>query len=106
MPLDIDTEVVGPIFLYYEIQGFYINHKEFVKSRLYPQLRGEEHVDKFNNSICAGAQYIYQIFNNDTSKYFTKWGQPLQGNDYANPCGLIAKSMFNGNNPIQLYKYI
>ena len=88
---------MAPIFIYYEIHNFYINHKEFVRSRSYPQLRGEEHVNKLNNSdICEGGQYIYQIFNNDTSKYKTFSNYPLNGKDFANPCGLIAKSFFNG----------
>jgi hypothetical protein len=40
--------------------------------------------------------HIKDIFGNDTSKYKTYWGKPLNGDDYANPCGLVAKSYFNG----------
>ncbi len=97
IPFKIDRKINTPIYIYYELQNFYINHKEFVTSRSYPQLRGEEHIDRHNNSkICKGGQYIWQIFNNDTSKYKTKSGNPLKANDFANPCGLIAKSFFNG----------
>ena len=41
------------------------------------------------NSRCGpDSKYVYQIFNNDTSKYFTFKGYPLDGYDIANPCGL------------------
>lgn len=36
------------------------------------------------------------MFDNDESKYQTYWGKPLKGDDYADPCGLVAKSLFNG----------
>ena len=36
------------------------------------------------------------MFDNNTSNYKTYTGLPLNGDDLANPCGLIAKSMFNG----------
>lgn len=91
----LDKTIPQPVFLYYEINNFYMNHRDFVKSRSFPQLRGDIHVDSSNNSKCEGARYIHEIFDNDTSRYFTYTGHPLKGDDYANPCGLIAKSFFN-----------
>jgi hypothetical protein len=91
----LSKTIPQPVFLYYEINNFYMNHRDFVKSRSFPQLRGDIHVDSSNNSKCEGARYIHEIFDNDTSKYFTYMGNPLKGDDYANPCGLIAKSFFN-----------
>lgn len=41
------------------------------------------------------SKYVYQIFNNDSSKYFSFKGYPLDQYDIANPCGLVAKSYFN-----------
>jgi hypothetical protein len=38
-----------------------------------------------------------EIFNNDSSKYISITGEKLSGDDYAYPCGLIAKAFFNGN---------
>jgi hypothetical protein len=46
--------------------------------------------------MCTDALQIKDLFGNDTSKYKTYWGKPLKAEDYANPCGLIAKSFFNG----------
>lgn len=38
---------------------------------------------------------MYEMFDNDTSKYQTYWKKPLNATDFANPCGLVAKSFFN-----------
>jgi hypothetical protein len=72
-----------------------MNHREFVKSRSYPQLRGEVHVDSSNNTICEGGVYVKDVFDDDSSRYKTFTGKPLKGDDFANPCGLAAKSVFN-----------
>jgi len=72
-----------------------MNHRDFVRSRSFPQFRGDLHVDSSNNSRCEGKRYVSQIFNNDTSLYFSWNRKPLKGTDFANPCGLIAKSYFN-----------
>ena len=40
----INNTMINPIFLYYELHNFYMNNRDFVKSRIYPQLRGEIHV--------------------------------------------------------------
>jgi hypothetical protein len=40
----VQDTIKAPIFLYYELNNFYMNHRDFVKSRIYPQLRGDVHV--------------------------------------------------------------
>ena len=97
-PLEIEKTLVSPVYLYYQIDNFYSNHRDFVKSRIYSQLRGETHVDSTNNKICKGAIFVNEMFDNDTSRYLTHTGNPLNGTDYADPCGLIAKSYFNDTN--------
>ena len=94
-PIEIEQTLNSPVYLYYQIDNFYSNHRDYVKSRIYSQLRGETHIDSSNNKICKGAKYVYEVFDNDTSRYFTHTGNPLNGTDYADPCGLIAKSYFN-----------
>jgi hypothetical protein len=69
-----------------------------VKSKIWSQLRGEENADSSNNTSCEGARYMYEMFDNDTSKYKSYTGQPISGDALANPCGLIAKAFFTGNN--------
>ena len=84
----------APIFLYYELNNFYTNHRDFVRSKSYPQLRGEVHYDTRTSDRCQGASLVKEIFDNDSSKYISWKGKPLKGDDFANPCGLIAKSFF------------
>jgi hypothetical protein len=62
--------------------------------------------DSSGNTKCAGAKYMSEMFDNNTSKYKTYTGLPLNGDDLANPCGLIAKSMFNGINIFIFTRYI
>jgi hypothetical protein len=85
----------APVYLYYELYNFYTNHKDFVISRKFSQLRGEVYIDSTNNTKCDGARYVKEIFDNDSSRYKTFTGKPLNGDDFANPCGLVAKSVFN-----------
>lgn len=94
----LDKEIKKPSYLYYEIHNFYMNQRDFVKSKSFPQLRGEVHIDSTGNDNCKGAKFVWEMFDNDTTKYKTYTNKPLKGEDYANPCGLIAKSMFNDTN--------
>ena len=94
----LTKQIKKPSYLYYEIHNFYMNQRDFVNSKSFAQLRGDVHIDSSDNDICEGAKYLYEMFDNDSSKYFTYTGNSLKGEDYANPCGLIAKSMFNDTN--------
>jgi len=85
----------GPSYVYYELENFYMNHRDFVKSRIYAQLRGEVYINSRNNSECAGAITMSEMFNNDESKYISVGGRKMNGSEFASPCGLIAKSFFN-----------
>lgn len=95
MKITTNKTIPAPVYLYYGIDNFYMNHRDFVKSRSYPQLRGEVNVDL---TKCEGAKYVSEIFDNVTSKYYTWMNVSLKGSDIANPCGLIAKSIFNDTN--------
>ena len=83
--------------MYYELTNFYSNHRDYVKSKIWTQLRAEIEVDETNNSICKNAITMAEMFDNDTTKYKSHTGYPMNGADFANPCGLIAKAFFNGN---------
>ena len=95
--ITINQTLTAPIFVYYELTNFYSNHRDYVKSKIWKQLRGEIEVDDTNNSDCKTAVTMAEMFNNDSSKYFSHTGSPMNGTDWANPCGLIAKAFFNGN---------
>ena len=88
---------MGPINVYYEINNFYINHKDFVTSLNYEQLRGHDITNDTMKKDCKGAQFIWEIFDNKSEKYVTHTNQSLNWDFIANPCGLMAKNFFTGN---------
>jgi len=103
--LEINSTIFAPVYFYYEFDNFHLNHRNLVKSKIWSQLRGVSHIDSTNNSKCDGAIYMNEMFDNDTSKYKTFTGKALKANDFANPCGLVAKSFFNGKRNI-LFRYL
>ena len=40
MPLTIDSDIQAPIYVYYQLDNFYQNHRRYVKSRSNEQLMG------------------------------------------------------------------
>ncbi len=91
LKVNTNKTIPAPVYFYYEIDNFYMNHRDFVKSRSFPQLRGE---DIHDYSRCDGAKYNKEIFDS-SSVFVNPWGVALEANAHANPCGLIAKSYFN-----------
>lgn len=71
----IDEDVNGPLFLYYELRKYYQNHRRYFKSISYPQLRGFLLSESEVQLACS----------------------PLlkNGSVLLNPCGLVANSFFN-----------
>lgn len=79
-PIDIKA----PVFLYYRLTNFYQNHRKYVKSLSYNQLHGD-------------AITVQEAASSCTSISANEKGQVYY------PCGLIANSMFNGN---ELFLYL
>ena len=75
--------------LYYELHNFYQNHRLYVKSRSFDQLRG----DKLQGSKIDRCDPITK--NRDLEVEYSHWGHLLDPNGHANPCGIAAKSIFN-----------
>mmetsp|Transcript_1427 Transcript_1427/g.2020 ORF Transcript_1427/g.2020 Transcript_1427/m.2020 type:complete len:482 (-) Transcript_1427:64-1509(-) len=69
------TDIEGPLYLYYSLEDFYQNHREYVTSQSNDQLGGEEQTVEDIETVCKPA------FEND--------GKAI------NPCGLKANSVFN-----------
>lgn len=68
--------MTAPVYVYYELQNFYQNHRRYVKSRNDKQLAGTMYTDPAQLSDCDPLRTVN--------------GKVLD------PCGLIANSYFNG----------
>lgn len=85
----IDEKMKEPVFLYYQLENFYQNHRSFVKSRSEKQLRGEDlSVDELNT--CEPVTEVEDLYVKTNLN-----GKQLSKGDAANPCGLTARSVFN-----------
>lgn len=85
----------SPVFVYYGLTNFYQNHRKYLISRDYEQLNG---AIKAASSLGECEPVIY---NKDIATPLYAWGNktaPLDPDAPANPCGLVAKSLFTGNN--------
>ncbi|KAG2492327.1 hypothetical protein HYH03_009278 [Edaphochlamys debaryana] len=76
MTLEVSDDMPAPVYVYYELNGVYQNHRRYVKSRSDMQLAGE--TSGLATNLCDPQEY-------------------LNGNNslLINPCGLIAWSFFN-----------
>lgn len=86
----VTENIQQPIYVYYQLDNFYQNHRRYVKSRSFNQLKGDYlTVDKL-----ADCDPIKK--NSDVGRTLA-WDKntTLKGDDPAIPCGLVAKSFFN-----------
>lgn len=89
--LVVNEKIEAPIYVYYQLENFYQNHRRYVKSRDYKQLMGEERTTQQLKDTCdpivtnsqLGFQYAYDGVTE------------LDPDAPAHPCGLVAKSLFN-----------
>ena len=95
---DIDEDVDGPIYLYYEMTNYFQNHRRYYQSRSNYQKKGE---------VKMAHRYSHQ----HSSNFFTRSTEQNMGSSdveldcnplykngslLLNPCGLIANSFFTG----------
>lgn len=87
----IEEDINDTVYLYYQLDNFYQNHRRYVKSRDNAQLNGNyKTVDELSNCdpvIKVGDLWEYQQYNLN--------GEKMNLEDPATPCGLVAKSFFN-----------
>lgn len=79
--------------LYYQLENFYANHRNFVKSRNFQQLRGIW-LESSSLTSCSPVQTMEQLTSSTTLKRAID-GTILKSTDPAYPCGLIAKYYFS-----------
>jgi hypothetical protein len=89
----IAKDIPGPLYVYYQLDNFYQNHRRYVKSRSFSQLKGEGLSVKDISSDCDPINTMGDL----PGKTFLN-GKAMTADDLkmpANPCGLVAKSFFN-----------
>ncbi|RLN96578.1 hypothetical protein BBJ28_00000157 [Nothophytophthora sp. Chile5] len=87
----IEKEMKAPVYLYYQLDNFYQNHRRYVQSRSDAQLRGDATASTSDCSPLTTSTDLYKY--NSTAE--TAIG--ANTTDYTlMPCGLIANSLFNG----------
>lgn len=82
-------KIEPPVYVYYEVKNFYQNHREYMKSRSYKQLMGKN-LTKDEISECKGVISGEELYDHT---YID--GTAINDTDIANPCGLVARSVFN-----------
>jgi hypothetical protein len=87
----VNDTIKAPVYIYYQLDNFYQNHRRYVKSRSFNQLKGDWlTVDKLSD--CDPIKKVGDL--SDNQKKNLK-GVKMGDNEPAVPCGLVAKSYFN-----------
>ena len=91
---ELASDIPQPVYVYYQLDNFYQNHRRYVKSRSNEQLQGEyievadlDDCDPIKTNADLGRPTAYDG-STDLQSEENK-GKP------AFPCGLVAKSFFN-----------
>jgi hypothetical protein len=96
IPLTLTEKMKQPIMVYYQLNNFYQNHRRYVKSKSNSQLSGQ---DLTADQVEADCDPVFKNKHlNVEYSYFTDSNNnpvKLDPEAAANPCGLIAKSLFN-----------
>ena len=86
----LDKKLEPPIFIYYQLENFYQNHRRYFKSKSIKQLKGNLCERKDVKDDCDPI-----ITNKDLGRIYSLNNEKLNENSIAHPCGLIARSYFN-----------
>jgi hypothetical protein len=89
LTLTLESDIQAPVYVYYQLDNFYQNHRRYVKSRSNSQLMGNWlDVDQLDD--CDPIKR-----NKDVGRELSISGAKLDEDAPAFPCGLVAKSYFN-----------
>ena len=90
--LKVEKDMKKNIMVYYQLDGFYQNHRRYVKSKSDDQLNGKD-ISFESMKDCQDCDPV--ITNKEMGKTTSITGAALAENAVAIPCGLIAKSFFD-----------
>lgn len=85
----LSSDIASPVYVYYQLDNFYQNHRRYVKSRSNQQLMGNE-LTLDDLTDCQPVRTNAQMHKTTSVN-----GSPLDPEAAAYPCGLVAKSWFN-----------
>ena len=86
----LEEDIDKPVFIYYQLDGFYQNSRRYVKSKNIDQLRGESD----STEDCEPAEYNSEMgFSSDKKAIDGTTNLIMESK--AIPCGLMAKTFFN-----------
>jgi len=97
---NIKKNIEPPIYIYYQLENFYQNHRRYFKSKSIKQLKGKEITDK--KDVKDDCDPI--ITNRDLGRKYSLNNKELNESKIAHPCGLIARSFFNDSYEIHFNK--
>ena len=88
--ITIEDDIDAPVFIYYQLDGFYQNARRYIRSKEMDQLTGDD-IKKHDNCEPAEKNKDMGFPTNKTALD----GSDLDDNSFAIPCGLMAKTFFN-----------
>ena len=88
--ITIEDDIDAPVFVYYQLNGFFQNSRRYVKSKEIDQLTGDDITIHEN---CEPAEKNKDMGFPSNKKALD--GSDLDDNSFAVPCGLMAKTFFN-----------
>ena len=92
--IKIEKEMKKNIMVYYQLDGFYQNHRRYVKSKSIKQLNGS-FISKEEMSKSQDCDPV--VTNEDMGQSNSIENTSLVKDEVAIPCGLMAKHYFNDN---------
>lgn len=95
--VNIEEDITAPVYVYYQLDNFYQNHRRYVKSRSNAQLMGDwQSVGELDD--CDPIKKNSDLKDNQKYSVAQKLGKTgakaLDPDEAAFPCGLVAKSFF------------
>lgn len=91
LAFEVTDDLTAPIYVYYRLTNFYQNHRLYFKSRNPDQLSGD-HLAVSDISSC---EPITRVSDLGLETVYSLDNRPIEAQAPANPCGLIAKTVFN-----------
>ncbi len=86
--LTLTQAMPKPVYLYYELENYYANHRKFVRSRSDAQLGGESNLLATSSDLTV-CEYYYAADENTSDPSYA------DASNVISPCGLVARAFFN-----------